>query len=74
MLETIPIFSDDKLRRLTSPVQYFGGDKDVLLNTIETSKRIKKNIPQAQIIVLKETGHVIINQFDEIYNFIKNNS
>ncbi len=74
MLETIPIFSDEKLRRLKSPVQYFGGDKDALLNTIETSKRINKNIPQAQINVLKDTGHVIINQFDEIYNFVINNS
>lgn len=68
LLETLPIFSDRELSRLTMPVQYFGGTYDVLLNTEKTAERISSRIPSAEVHVL-ETGHVIIDQFENICNF-----
>jgi hypothetical protein len=47
-------------------VQYFGGKCDRLLNSMETGKRLKELIPQAEINILEDIGHVIIDQFSKI--------
>ncbi|MGL1890895.1 MAG: alpha/beta hydrolase [Spirochaetaceae bacterium] len=70
MLEPIPIFTDERLKKIDFPIQYFGGDKDVLLNSIETGKRMIKHVPQAKVNILKETGLVIIDKFDDIQKFL----
>ena len=71
MTETIPLFTDDDLVRLTMPVQFFGGDHDVLLNTDATAERLKHLLPQSEINLLKETGHVVIGQAERIIDFIQ---
>ncbi|WP_024953814.1 alpha/beta fold hydrolase [Sulfurospirillum arcachonense] len=71
VVEPIPILSNKRLKTISFPIQYFGGDHDVLLNTFKTAKRMKKLIPNIEIHILKETGHVIIDQFEKISCFIK---
>lgn len=66
----IPIFNDELIRNIKAPVQYFGGDHDVLLNSKETGARLKKLIPGAEINILKDTGHVIIDQFNNVKRFL----
>jgi len=73
VVEPIPIISDERLNKINFPIQYFGGDHDVLLNTLKTAERMKKIIPKIEINILKETGHVIIDQFENISSFIKTN-
>jgi len=70
VIEALPIFSDDKLRAVTVPIQYFGGDHDALLNSVKTGDRLNKLIPHADIHILKDTGHVIIDQFPLVKRFL----
>lgn len=66
----IPILRDDELRKITAPVQYFGGDSDALLDSSETGKRLKNILPASEIHILKDTGHVILNKFNAIKDFL----
>ncbi|HAK47159.1 MAG TPA: hypothetical protein DCO79_14735, partial [Spirochaeta sp.] len=47
LTEVIPIFPDAELSRLTMPVQYFGGDHDVLLNSGAAAARLQELLPKA---------------------------
>ena len=69
--EALPIFSDEEIRRITAPVQYFGGDADALLDTAATARRLAALLPGAEINVLPDTGHAILDQFGEAARFLK---
>lgn len=69
-MEELPVFSDEKPRKITSPIQFFGGDSDELIDSLKTVKRIKEIFPNFEIHVSKDTGHVIIDQFPAIREFI----
>ncbi|MDC7126737.1 MAG: alpha/beta hydrolase [Spirochaetales bacterium] len=71
LTEAVPIFTDDQLKQINFPLQYFGGDHDVLLNSEATGKRIKEMVPSAEVNILAETGHVILGVFDKIADFLK---
>jgi len=70
LMEEIPIFSDDMLMTLQAPLQYLGGDHDALLDSQETEERLKKLVPHADIKILNDTGHVIIDQFSTVKDFL----
>jgi pimeloyl-ACP methyl ester carboxylesterase len=65
-----PVFSDRELKRLTMPVLYIGGAKDILLNTQKSAARLKRLAPQADTHVLSAAGHTIIGQADVISAFL----
>lgn len=67
---SIPVFSDNELERLTMPLLFIGGEKDALLPTLKTAKRLNNVLPHAEVIVLKNRGHVIIDVLDDILNFL----
>lgn len=68
--ETIPLFSDDELRKLTMPVSLFVGGKDVMLHSEQTAKRLKSIVNHANINLIPDEGHSLINQGDEIRQFL----
>jgi len=68
--EPLPLFSDAELSRLTMPLQYFGGDKDALLNTRRSVVRLKRLLPQAEAFLLKDTGHAVVDRFADIAEFL----
>jgi len=70
LTEFIPIFSDEQLQTIDFPVQYFGGKCDNLLDSTQTGERLKRFIPQAEINILPDIGHVIIDRFDRITEFL----
>ena len=70
LTKALPLFTDAQLCQLHMPLQYWGGDHDVLLNTLKTAERLRKLAPQAEIHVLADTGHVIIDQFSPIRDFL----
>lgn len=70
VIEALPIFNDDQLKRITFPVQFFGGECDSLIDSIKTAERIKNILPDADIHILKDTGHVIIDQFSFVKAFL----
>ncbi|MHB0897644.1 MAG: alpha/beta fold hydrolase [Spirochaetales bacterium] len=70
MAEPLPILSDAEMRKLSMPLQYFGGDHDALLDTEKTAARLAALVPHADIQVLADTGHVIIDQTAKIHAFL----
>jgi len=66
----LPIFSDEQLRTLTLPVQFFGGDSDALLDMKKAVARLKTLLPQTEAHLLADTGHAIIDKFEEVQEFL----
>lgn len=73
VMEAIPVFSDAELKKITAPIQFFGGDHDALIDSVKTGARLKRFFPNSEIHILKDTGHAIINQFSVIKNFLISN-
>jgi len=73
VFEKLPIFSDEQIKRITFPVQFFGGKCDSLLDSMKTGARFSKLLPHSDIHILKDTGHVIINQFPVVKAFLLSN-
>jgi pimeloyl-ACP methyl ester carboxylesterase len=70
LLEPLPLFDDAELQRLTMPVLYLGGLKDSLLDTAGTARRLQALVPQVQLRLLEDTGHLIIDQGATIRSFL----
>jgi len=70
VLEALPIFTDEHLRRINFPVQFFGGECDALIDSVKTAERLRHLLPSADIHVLKDTGHAIIDKFSDIKDFL----
>lgn len=67
---SLPVFSDEEIKRLNMPVLFMGGEHDALLPTVKTAARLKKLLPHAETIVIKNRGHVIFNILDDIFKFL----
>ncbi|MGL4911546.1 MAG: alpha/beta fold hydrolase [Romboutsia sp.] len=68
---TIPIFSDTELVKLTMPISLFVGGKDIMLHSKKTAERLKSLLNHAEINFIKEEGHSIVNQGDDIRIFLR---
>ncbi len=68
--EPLPLFSDGQLSTLTMPLQYFGGDRDALLETQKSVARLSALLPQAEALLLEDTGHAIVDKFEETREFL----
>lgn len=69
-MEPIPIFTDEDLKRLTMPSLLIVGEKDIMLNSLETAERYKRLVPTASIMVLPDAGHSLTGKTGEIINFL----
>lgn len=67
---TIPIFSDNELKKLTMPVALFVGGKDVMLHSKKTANRLGSLLNHAEINFIPEEGHSIVNHGNEIRKFL----
>jgi len=68
--EPLPIFSDQELARLDMPVQYFGGDRDALLDAKRAVERLGRVLPGARAVLLEDTGHAIVDRFEAARDFL----
>ncbi|HTT99668.1 MAG TPA: alpha/beta hydrolase [Rhizomicrobium sp.] len=66
----LPVFSDDKLRALTMPLLAVVGGRDVLLDSRQTARRLKRAVPNADVSLLPKTGHLIRDQTGPILDFL----
>ncbi|WP_346861042.1 alpha/beta hydrolase [uncultured Draconibacterium sp.] len=69
--ELLPLFSATELENIACPVLFIGGETDCFYNTTKTAKRLKKTVANVQNMILKNTGHVVVNQSKTIQQFIK---
>ena len=65
-----PVFGSKALAGLRMPVLYIGGKLDTLLNTTKSAARLKRLVPHADVRVLPDTGHTVINQANNICAFL----
>ncbi|MEU5213145.1 alpha/beta hydrolase [Streptomyces sp. NPDC020742] len=69
--ERLPIFPDGALRRLTVPVLVVVGGRDVLFDSADTARRVRRCVPHATVNVLPEVGHAILGQTDTVTRFLR---
>ncbi len=60
--EPLPVFPDSALRRLTMPVLVIAGDRDAMLDTRGTARRMTAAVPHADVRVLPGVRHSVVNQ------------
>lgn len=68
--ETIPLYSDSELQRLSMPVALFVGEKDIMLHSKITAKRLGKLAPHANINMILGAGHALLNLTEQIKIFL----
>ena len=68
--DTLPIFGDEALGRLSMPVLAIVGARDAMLDSADTAQRVARAVPHAQISLLPEVGHFIPNQTTRILDFL----
>jgi pimeloyl-ACP methyl ester carboxylesterase len=64
------LHADEELKHLTMPVLLLAGEKDALLDSKKSVGRAEKLISDVSIRLLENTGHVLINQADQILQFL----
>lgn len=69
-MEPIPRFTDEALKCLTMPSLLIVGEKDIMLNSLETAERYKSLVPAASIMVLPDEGHSLTGKTEEIISFL----
>jgi pimeloyl-ACP methyl ester carboxylesterase len=66
----MPRFSDARLRRLTMPLLVIVGDRDELLYSKTTQRRLAAVVPQATVVMLAGAGHMLPDQSERIGGFL----
>ena len=72
-VESMPVFTDILLKRITAPLLFIGGENDALLPTHKTAKRINEIFPDAKTMVIGDNGHVVYGVVDTIMEFLEKN-
>ena len=65
-----PLFGDEELARLTMPVLYLAGEKDVLLDTQKSAERLQETAPDVTVVLFREDGHATINKASQVVGFL----
>jgi pimeloyl-ACP methyl ester carboxylesterase len=70
MAGALPIYKDDQLRRLHIPVLSIMGEDDVTVDANMTAQRLSELVPGADVRIIKNCGHVVLNSADTIMQFL----
>jgi pimeloyl-ACP methyl ester carboxylesterase len=68
--ESLRIFNDEELKRLSMPVLLIGGDRDAIRDVKKIDGRMKKLVTKLTTVILPDRGHVLINLSDRIIPFL----
>lgn len=69
--QRLPIFPDDALAALTMPVLVIVGERDAMLDSRDTVRRLNQAVPHAVTTLLPGVGHSIVGQAEPILQFLK---
>ncbi|PZF97930.1 alpha/beta fold hydrolase [Micromonospora deserti] len=64
--EHLPVFSDVALRRLTMPVLVIAGERDAMLDSQDTARRLAGAVPHAAVHLLPGVGHSVVGQSEPV--------
>ncbi|NLV58365.1 MAG: alpha/beta hydrolase [Clostridiales bacterium] len=68
--EELPVFSDHQLAKLTMPLLYVAGKDDAMIDTVAAAQRLKKQLPNAHVHLLENTGHMVLSALEHIIPFL----
>jgi pimeloyl-ACP methyl ester carboxylesterase len=68
--ERHPVFTDDQLRRLTMPLLFILGGKDVVFDMAAMKERVERVLPHAEVKYIAEAGHFIPGQTQAVFEFL----
>lgn len=69
-LDKVARFGDAALKGLTMPIFLIVGEKDPMLDPVETIQRLKDNAPQTEVLSLHDVGHAVVGQTKPILDFL----
>ncbi len=70
-IQELPVFEDAPLQKLDMPVLFMDGEDDVIIDAAESAQRLSRLVPSAEIHVLRNCGHVVMNSIEYILPFLK---
>jgi pimeloyl-ACP methyl ester carboxylesterase len=68
--DRLPVFTDDQLRTLTMPLLAIAGARDGLLDSRQTTRRLRRLLPGADVTLLRDSGHLLLGQTQRIGQFL----
>jgi pimeloyl-ACP methyl ester carboxylesterase len=71
-MEMIPVLTDEALQRLSMPVLLMAGEKDDLIDSKSTVERVTRLVPGADVRLLPNAPHALIDQAGEVLPFLQN--
>lgn len=69
-LDKVARFSDATLKRVTMPVFLIVGEKDPMLDPLETIQRLENAAPQTEVLSLPNIGHAVIGLTRPVLDFL----
>ena len=69
--QRLPVFPDDALVTLTMPVLVIVGDRDAMLDSRDTVRRLNQTVPHAVTTLLPGVGHSIVGQAERVLQFLR---
>ena len=68
--DVLPVLTNESLQLIKAPTLFIGGENDCFYNPQKTASRLKENMGNIKCLVLKDTGHVLTNQTNNILQFL----
>jgi len=68
---SIPLFTDQELQRLTMPVLFLAGEKDIFIYPYKVAERLQKFAPNLTVNIFKGEGHATINKTSYVLSFLE---
>ncbi len=70
IVDPLPVFSGEALKRLTMPVLYVAGENDDLLDSRAGEAAVRAHIPHAKTVLLPGVGHMITTPYEWMLPFL----
>lgn len=72
-IEYLPVYTDEQLKQLNMPVIFIDGEDDVIIDAGQSAQRLSSLVPQSEIHLIKNCGHVVMNSAEIIKPFLNKN-
>jgi pimeloyl-ACP methyl ester carboxylesterase len=70
-MDPLPLFPDGALRRLTMPVLALVGGRDVILDSLDTQRRLRACAQRAEVAWIADGGHALSGHEARILEFLQ---
>lgn len=68
--DQLPVFSDEQLQTMTTPLFVIAGAADRMLDSHDTARRVARLVPRAAVTLVPNVGHAIVSDGESIHRFL----